>query len=117
MIIATNKNGYKLTEFIQIDFVYVIYVFDENNKMLTKISFPPDIYNSGSKMELKLNETLNNYFQDCNELKDDIIKTINNSSKNQFKYGMHNIEIRTVNLNTNWRNISDRLKEIIGVNN
>ena len=32
----------------------------------------------------------------------------------QFQYNKHNIQIRTVNLNTNWRNISSRLKEIIG---
>ena len=30
-----------------------------------------------------------------------------------FHYKNHKIQIRTVNLNTNWRNISTRLKEII----
>ncbi|WP_303924884.1 5-methylcytosine-specific restriction endonuclease system specificity protein McrC [Draconibacterium sediminis] len=30
-----------------------------------------------------------------------------------FKYKEHNIKIRTVNLDTNWRNISERLKSII----
>ena len=32
-----------------------------------------------------------------------------------FMYQGHNIQIRTVNLNTNWRNISRRLKQIVGV--
>jgi len=30
-----------------------------------------------------------------------------------YRYGTHDIQIRTINLNTNWRNISGRLKEII----
>ena len=30
-----------------------------------------------------------------------------------FKYNDHKIQIRTINLDTNWRNISTRLKEII----
>lgn len=34
----------------------------------------------------------------------------------QFKYGNHNIHIRTLNLNTNWKNISSRLKDIIQIN-
>jgi len=34
----------------------------------------------------------------------------------KFQYNKHNIQIRTVNLNTNWRKISSRLKEIIGSN-
>lgn len=33
----------------------------------------------------------------------------------EFKYDNHNIHIRTVNLNSNWRNISARLKEIIAI--
>jgi 5-methylcytosine-specific restriction enzyme subunit McrC len=33
----------------------------------------------------------------------------------EFQYKKHNIHIRTVNLNTNWRNISSRLKNIIQV--
>jgi len=32
-----------------------------------------------------------------------------------FQYNDHKIQIRTVNLDTNWRNISTRLKEIINV--
>ena len=32
-----------------------------------------------------------------------------------FKYDNHKIQIRTVNLDTNWKNISTRLKEIINV--
>ena len=34
----------------------------------------------------------------------------------QFQYNKHNIQIRTVNLNTNWKMIESRLKEIIGSN-
>lgn len=34
----------------------------------------------------------------------------------QYKYKSHAIEIRTINLNQNWRNISSRLKEIITAN-
>lgn len=30
-----------------------------------------------------------------------------------FKYNDHKIQIRTINLDTNWRNISTRLKKII----
>jgi len=33
----------------------------------------------------------------------------------QFKYGNHDINIRTVNLNSNWRNISTRLKQIVQI--
>lgn len=33
----------------------------------------------------------------------------------KFRYDNHNIHIRTVNLNSNWKNISSRLKEIIQV--
>jgi 5-methylcytosine-specific restriction enzyme subunit McrC len=32
-----------------------------------------------------------------------------------FKYNQHKIQIRTINLNSNWKNISSRLKEIIEV--
>ena len=32
----------------------------------------------------------------------------------RFQYQLHEIQIRTVNLNNNWRNISRRLKNIIG---
>jgi 5-methylcytosine-specific restriction enzyme subunit McrC len=39
--------------------------------------------------------------------------TIEDDYNLQFKYNNHNIQIRTVNLNTNWRNISSRLKQII----
>ncbi len=35
----------------------------------------------------------------------------------QYKYKTHTIEIRTINLNANWKLISNRLKEIIGFNN
>jgi 5-methylcytosine-specific restriction enzyme subunit McrC len=31
----------------------------------------------------------------------------------RYRYGTHEIQIRTVNLNSNWRNISNRLKKII----
>jgi 5-methylcytosine-specific restriction enzyme subunit McrC len=34
----------------------------------------------------------------------------------QYKYKTHSIEIRTINLNSNWKLISNRLKEIIGLN-
>jgi 5-methylcytosine-specific restriction enzyme subunit McrC len=34
----------------------------------------------------------------------------------QYKYKNHKIEIRTINLNTNWKLISNRLKEIIDLN-
>jgi 5-methylcytosine-specific restriction enzyme subunit McrC len=34
----------------------------------------------------------------------------------QYKYKTHTIEIRTINLNSNWKLISNRLKEIIGFN-
>ncbi|WP_269243473.1 5-methylcytosine-specific restriction endonuclease system specificity protein McrC [Flavobacterium limnophilum] len=34
----------------------------------------------------------------------------------QYKYKTHTIEIRTINLNSNWKLISNRLKEIIGLN-
>lgn len=34
-----------------------------------------------------------------------------------FKYQEHNIQIRTVNLDTNWKNIASRLKEIINLDN
>lgn len=35
----------------------------------------------------------------------------------QYKYKTHTIEIRTINLNSNWKLISNRLKEIISLNN
>jgi len=34
----------------------------------------------------------------------------------EFQYKEHSIQIRTINLNSNWKNISKRLKGIIGVN-
>ncbi len=43
--------------------------------------------------------------------------TIETDYNLNFKYYNHNIQIRTVNLNSNWRNISSRLKEIIKVEN
>jgi 5-methylcytosine-specific restriction enzyme subunit McrC len=39
--------------------------------------------------------------------------TIENDYNLNFKYYNHIIQIRTVNLNSNWKNISSRLKEII----
>ena len=39
--------------------------------------------------------------------------TIEDDYNLEFKYKNHDIQIRTVNLNTNWRNISSRLKQII----
>jgi 5-methylcytosine-specific restriction enzyme subunit McrC len=41
--------------------------------------------------------------------------TIENDYNLNFKYKDHKIQIRTVNLNSNWRNIALRLKEIIEV--
>ena len=41
--------------------------------------------------------------------------TIENDYNLNFKYKEHKIQIRTVNLNSNWRNIALRLKEIIEV--
>jgi len=41
--------------------------------------------------------------------------TIEEDYNLQFRYESHNIQIRTINLNTNWRNISTRLKEIVHV--
>ena len=32
-----------------------------------------------------------------------------------YRYGTHDIQIRTINLNTNWRNLFDRLMEIINL--
>lgn len=43
--------------------------------------------------------------------------TITKDYNLEFKYHNHNIHIRTVNLNTNWKNISARLKEIIQIEN
>ena len=43
--------------------------------------------------------------------------TIETDYNLNFKYYNHNIQIRTVNLNSNWRKISSRLKEIIKVEN
>ena len=40
--------------------------------------------------------------------------TIGEDYNLQFQYGKHTIKIRTVNLNANWRDISSRLKEIVG---
>lgn len=42
--------------------------------------------------------------------------TIESEYNLNFKYYSHDIQIRTVNLNLNWRNISSRLKEIISLN-
>jgi len=39
--------------------------------------------------------------------------TIETDYNLNFKYNEHKIQIRTINLNSNWRNISLRLKEII----
>ncbi len=39
--------------------------------------------------------------------------TIEEDYNLNFKYKEHSIQIRTINLNSNWRNISNRLKEII----
>jgi 5-methylcytosine-specific restriction enzyme subunit McrC len=44
-----------------------------------------------------------------------IYPTIEADFNLNFNYKKHNIHIRTVNLNSNWRNISSRLKTIIGV--
>ena len=41
--------------------------------------------------------------------------TIETDYNLKFKYRNHNIQIRTVNLNSNWKEISQRLKEIIEV--
>ena len=43
--------------------------------------------------------------------------TIEDDYNLEFKYKNHDIQIRTVNLNTNWRNISSRLKQIIKYEN
>ena len=43
--------------------------------------------------------------------------TIEKDYNLDFKYNDHNIQIRTVNLNTNWREISNRLMEIIATKN
>ncbi len=43
--------------------------------------------------------------------------TIHEEYNLEFKYQDHNIQIRTVNLNTNWKHISSRLKQIIQLNN
>ena len=42
-----------------------------------------------------------------------IYPTIEEDYNLEFKYANHEIQIRTVNLNTNWRKISSRLKQII----
>jgi 5-methylcytosine-specific restriction enzyme subunit McrC len=42
-----------------------------------------------------------------------IYPTIEADYNLDFKYKEHKIQIRTVNLNSNWRNISSRLKEIV----
>jgi len=39
--------------------------------------------------------------------------TVENDYNLEFKYNNHHIQILTINLNTNWRNISRRLLEII----
>ena len=39
--------------------------------------------------------------------------TIESDYNLNFRYNQHKIQIRTINLNSNWRNISSRLKEII----
>jgi len=41
--------------------------------------------------------------------------TIETDYNINYKYNKHKIQIRTINLNSNWRNISSRLKEIIGL--
>jgi 5-methylcytosine-specific restriction enzyme subunit McrC len=41
--------------------------------------------------------------------------TIETDYNLNFKYNDHNIQIRTVNLNSNWRNISLRLKNIVSI--
>lgn len=41
--------------------------------------------------------------------------TIETDYNLNFKYKTHDIQIRTVNLNSNWRDISVRLKEIVGL--
>ena len=46
-----------------------------------------------------------------------IYPTIENDYNLRFKYNGHKIQVRTVNLNTNWKNISSRLKDIIELNN
>jgi 5-methylcytosine-specific restriction enzyme subunit McrC len=43
--------------------------------------------------------------------------TIETDYNLNFKYYKHIIQIRTVNLNSNWRNISSRLKDIIQLDN
>jgi len=42
--------------------------------------------------------------------------TIETDYNLNFKYFEHNIQIRTINLNSNWRNIAKRLKDIANVN-
>lgn len=43
--------------------------------------------------------------------------TIETDYNLNFKYYNHNIQIRTVNLNSNWRKISSRLKQIVELDN
>lgn len=43
--------------------------------------------------------------------------TIETDYNLDFKYDKHEIQIRTINLNSNWRNISSRLKQIIQLEN
>ena len=44
-----------------------------------------------------------------------LYRTIETDYNLNFKYNEHKIQIRTINLNSNWRNISSRLKEIIEI--
>jgi 5-methylcytosine-specific restriction enzyme subunit McrC len=41
--------------------------------------------------------------------------TITQDYEMNFKHGNHNISVKTVNLNTNWKSIEQRLKQIIAV--
>ncbi|QNA46127.1 5-methylcytosine-specific restriction endonuclease system specificity protein McrC [Lacibacter sediminis] len=43
--------------------------------------------------------------------------TIETDYNLNFQYKQHEIQIRTINLNSNWKNIANRLKEIAGIEN
>lgn len=53
--------------------------------------------------------------EQINKTLDEKINALIQKVESSNKYRKHNIYIRTVNLNSNWRNISSRLKQVIAV--
>lgn len=89
-LIASNEKEYKLTEFIQSGF-YIIYTFDENNKILTKTMFASGYkYKKESSETKQILKSIDQYFSGCPILREHIINVANiNESKTKREVGAY----------------------------